>query len=457
MTTQTPPKALQLSYPQNISKIDHASFLHIKRWSYDQAQKEVMKDQADASGLIRNSGAYKPAEGIENWLAENSGLDVVSGNDAGSTETKIRNLLRKEMVDEANGVWEDAAIRQKVDGDWSWDRDAEVRQARLDAESFIKNISADQINERLAGTEWAQDALNAEKEREEEFARAQAGLVNMIKGKSDYCNLALPNEFQYGYGADWSNTFKLGTLALIAENPARGATIAAGAATASTVTNLAGAFASGTTGGNLGAAFAAGLKTAIDPFNVGTKITPTNIAGLAGLAPNENAMQFFKKMDFRQFDLNFQLAARNATESNMIEQIIQWFKVAMHPGTLNSSGSSALLSFPDVFEIIPQFVAAKFAPTTSGVQFRPVRHPMMPKTKLCALTNLKVNTTPMAQLTTIFDGSIPLITMTLTFTELTALTKADFGLGQMEVPQIGQAGTSKEEFNQRKQNDFYNY
>ena len=176
MTTSTPPKALQLSYPQNISTIDHASFLHIKRWSYDQAQKEVMKDQADASGLIRNSGAYKPAEGIENWLAENSGLDVVSGNDAGSTETKIRNLLRKEMVDEANGVWEDAAIRQKVDGDWSWDRDAEVRQARLDAESFIENISADQINERLAGTEWAQDAINAEKEREEEFARAQAGL-----------------------------------------------------------------------------------------------------------------------------------------------------------------------------------------------------------------------------------------------------------------------------------------
>ena len=52
---------------------------------------------------------------------------------------------------------------------------------------------------------------------------------------------------------------------------------------------------------------------------------------------------------------------------------------------------------------------------------------MLPKTKLCALTNLRVNTTPMNQLTTTFDGSFPLITLNCRFTELTALTKGDFG------------------------------
>ena len=51
---------------------------------------------------------------------------------------------------------------------------------------------------------------------------------------------------------------------------------------------------------------------------------------------------------------------------------------------------------------------------------------MLPKTKLCALTNLRVNTTPMAQVQTVYDGTFPLITVSVRFTELTALTQADF-------------------------------
>ena len=50
---------------------------------------------------------------------------------------------------------------------------------------------------------------------------------------------------------------------------------------------------------------------------------------------------------------------------------------------------------------------------------------MMPKTKICALTNLTINTTPFGQLQTIFDGSIPLVTMELMFMETTKLTRAD--------------------------------
>jgi len=45
------------------------------------------------------------------------------------------------------------------------------------------------------------------------------------------------------------------------------------------------------------------------------------------------------------------------------------------------------------------------------------------------LTNLKINTTPFNTLTTVFDGTIPLVTMQLTFTELTALTSEDFVSG----------------------------
>ena len=50
----------------------------------------------------------------------------------------------------------------------------------------------------------------------------------------------------------------------------------------------------------------------------------------------------------------------------------------------------------------------------------------MPQTKLCALTQMNVNTTPMGQFSTVYDGSIPLVTITLKFEELSALTRADF-------------------------------
>jgi len=441
------------SYPATINQIPYASFLEIKRWSYDKAQSEVMKNQKDASGLLANSGTFNASEAVENFLADSVGKDITSSKTT-STEDQIRDVLRKEMISEANQTAQDAINAQKEDSDWSWDREKVVRTAREDAESFIENLGDDQINERLNGTEWAKDALAAEKEREEEFARQQKGLVNIINGKPDSCNLALPNEFQYGYGADWSNTFKLGTLALLAENPGAAVAVAGTAG----ITNMIGSFATmataGSTTGDLGKAFGGGVKWATDPFSVGTKLNPQNFAGLAGLAPNENAMQFFKKMDFRSFDFNFQLAARNGTESTQIESLIQWFKVAMHPGALKSSGSSVLLDFPDVFELCPKFVAAK---DDKQEKFEPVRHPMLPKTKLCALTNLKVNATPMAQLTTVFDGSFPLITMSLTFTELTALTKADFGLDKIDVPKINQRGLTKDGYNQRKENGFYNY
>ena len=50
---------------------------------------------------------------------------------------------------------------------------------------------------------------------------------------------------------------------------------------------------------------------------------------------------------------------------------------------------------------------------------------MMPRSKLCALTGLTINTTPFGQLQTIFDGTIPVVTMELQFKETTKLTRVD--------------------------------
>ena len=59
------------------------------------------------------------------------------------------------------------------------------------------------------------------------------------------------------------------------------------------------------------------------------------------------------------------------------------------------------------------------------IEGEPIQHPMMPRTKLCALTNLTINTTPFGQLQTIFDGTIPVVTMELQFKETTKLTRVD--------------------------------
>ena len=249
-----------------------------------------------------------------------------------------------------------------------------------------------------------------------------------------YVDLALPNEFQYQYQANWSNIFKLGTMALLADDPTRFTAITGSAGI------LGGAFGASMQGlankpgsksptmkvlAQAGQGFTQGAKSASDLFNVNSNIMdPKNIAGLAGMAPNENAIQFFKKMEFRQFTLNFEFASRDEHESEQIQNIIKWFKIGMHPASLDplGSGSGVLLGFPDIFVLEPKFVPVGKA----GVAQKAQPHKMMPKTKLCALKGLSVNATPFGTVNTVYDGTIPLITATLTFSELTALTRADF-------------------------------
>ena len=81
-----------------------------------------------------------------------------------------------------------------------------------------------------------------------------------------------------------------------------------------------------------------------------------------------------------------------------------------------------MLTFPDVFVLTPKFVKCDEEGNPLG---DPIQHPMMPRTKLCALTGLTINTTPFGQLQTIFDGSIPIVTMELNFKETTKLTRVD--------------------------------
>lgn len=61
------------------------------------------------------------------------------------------------------------------------------------------------------------------------------------------------------------------------------------------------------------------------------------------------AALLFKGVNFRDFQFDFQMLARNKEESQRIRQIIKCFKYAMHPGTTESGG--AIWEYPYFFEI----------------------------------------------------------------------------------------------------------
>ena len=396
------------SYPQNIAGIPFASFLRIYKYEYEEGMATVGAAQNDAIGAFQGSGLMKSVtDGLGDTAQWAYGDKTGGGEYLALTEDKMIAKFKsdtrekhKPQMGGATRKWEDNRTKE------------------------------DMMNETFEvsngwGTEPTTTTLNE-----------LLGKKNDAKNFHDqgyqkhYCNLAMPNEFQYNYGANWNNTFKLGTLALAADDPARAAMVLGAGGALGGVTSL--------VGSNLGksesgaALFTKGAKDGVEKagnlFGVNSNILdPTNIVGLAGLAPNENAIQFFKKMEFRQFDLNFEFAARSDTESKEIQEIITWFKLGMHPVSkqANGGGSGVLLGFPDVWRIEPRFIPGN----ATGGKFEPGTdkpHPMMPQTKLCALTSMSVNTTPMGQFSTVYDGSIPLITVTLKFEELSALTRADF-------------------------------
>ena len=387
-----------IEYPTGLSGIPYASFLEVKKMSYDEAMRTVAQNQNDAFGAYtrsRISGAVK-------------GVAELANNAYGSGDWNARNKSTEKFAsadDDEQGFLGIGRKYYTLDGD-------------PDQEVELEN-----------GEITTLGALAKEKE-EKTKAKLEKGLL------SSFCHLPLPNEFQYKYGADWSNEFKLGTLALAADNIGRFTAIAAtGAAaggggafaldkltSATSLTDVAGKVGGVNIDKIVGGA-AKGAGTAINAFGVNRPLNPKHVAGLAGLAPNENSIQFFERMQGREFSFRFELAARNKKESSKVEAIIEWFKRGMHPNAKNGKGSAVLLTFPDVFLLTPKFVKCneQGVPVPNGI----VQHPMMPKTKLCALTGLTINTTPFGQLQTVFDGTIPMVTMELMFKETTKLTRVD--------------------------------
>jgi len=381
-------------YPTGLSSIPYASFIQIEKFSYESAQKYAAANFNDALGSLGRSAIARKVDEATDGLASLYGSSGTksTGDNINLYQTKyntgFKNIFTGQPKTVDIGTADDSQIIKLKDGTVTTIGKLKQRKKEL------------------------QDRMNK-------------GLM------ASKCMLPLPNEFQYKYGADWNNEFKLGTLALAADEAFRFAGIAgAGGAVGGLIQNQISKLTGATDvskkqadkSSKLVQSVVGGMKKAADPFKIGSELSPKNVAGLAGLAPNENSIQFFERMQGREFGFRFELASRNKTESNRVIEIIEWFKRGMHPGSKNGKGSAVLLTFPDVFVLTPKFVACDENGESLG---DPIQHPMMPRTKLCALTGLTVNTTPFGQMQTIFDGTIPIVTMELTFKETTKLTRVD--------------------------------
>ena len=381
-----------IEYPTGLSAIPFASFLQIEKFSYEAAQKYAAQNFNDALGSLGRSSI---AQLIDTAV---DGLATVYGSGDTSTE--------KGKVDVNQTLYTSAKKSRKTQ------KKIDINTADDSTRVKLKDGSITTIGQ-------------LKQKKQELIDRQSKGLM------ASKCMLPLPNEFQYKYGADWNNEFKLGTLALAADEAYRfGAITGTGAIAGGGLQFLTDKLTQGSGAAKIGGVdptkivqgAVGGLKTAADPLKVNSELNPRNVAGLAGLAPNENSIQFFERMQGREFSFRFELASRNKQESNRVIEIIEWFKRGMHPGSKNGKGSAVVLTFPDVFVLTPKFVQCDEEGNALG---DPMQHPMMPRTKLCALTGLTINTTPFGQMQTVFDGTIPIVTMELMFKETTKLTRVD--------------------------------
>lgn len=209
------------------------------------------------------------------------------------------------------------------------------------------------------------------------FSRAQKRLKTAIA-------LHVPNQLSIRYGANWSDEETFGMQAAqggieIAKALTKGEGAIATKGTLAIVSNLA-----LTKGPNAGA-----------------------ISAMSGLAANPMKEQIFKGIDFRTFSVDYSFSPRNAAESRSVLNIIAAFKYHMHPEYKDAN--NFLFLYPSEFDIVYYHNGAE--------NMNIHRHTS------CVLTEMQVNYTPNGNFTTFAGGMPTQINITMSFKELTILTK----------------------------------
>lgn len=156
----------------------------------------------------------------------------------------------------------------------------------------------------------------------------------------------------------------------------------------------------------------------------GDQLTNDDVFGsISGAILNPNTELLFDSVDMRNFQLNFKLVPRNADESTIINEICATFKKCTLP--TRSPGK--------VFGASSQGITASFigVPNLCRVSFMhgEKEHEVLPRYKMCAVTQVDVNYTPDGSYATYHDGQPVAIELALNFQETKICFAEEIGNG----------------------------
>ena len=177
-----------LEYPRGISDVPYASFLKVMKYEYQEALEKVAANQNDALGSFARSGVMSTTVNTVTGLV----AGVYNGVDGGDSDASMNQINESIQEEKTNSWWDFMDV-------FSFDGTNKTEVPGGDNEITLPNGET---------TTW--NALKNEKD--EVLNRRRQGLA------ASELNVALPEEFQYGYRADWGNEFKMGTMAMAADN-----------------------------------------------------------------------------------------------------------------------------------------------------------------------------------------------------------------------------------------------
>ena len=397
-------------YPKGLRTIEYASYMRITRYKYNEGLRRARDNgMQGVEAAMGNNIGFQATKAITNKTLQFTYGNVDHGSgDLQAFEAQLKQVVKNSNSDKGWFSNDRTNYNQVKAGDYS----------NIDFPITLQDGTTFDNAEQLASL----------RNQSQQSSKALKSLYF----------LPMPNEFSYAYNASWDNKFKMGTMARVLDNPLTGVAqmgftgIGSGLfnAIGQYVKPMVGKFFSGIDESNnsgiksqeVAGAF---FKGATNPLGSTDSLNTTNTLGLAGLAPNENAITMFSKMQNRSFSLTFEFLARDEEEANNIDIIINGFKTGMHP-TTTGKGTGGVLGFPDIFMLEPWFSAVD---SQGNIIPNGTRHPMMPRSKLVALTSLNVNTAPSNNFVTTRDGRLPFQTVTMEFSETTALTQSDLETG----------------------------
>ena len=179
----------------------------------------------------------------------------------------------------------------------------------------------------------------------------------------------------------------------------------------------------------LGTNAAAESITKLATSITGDTITTGDVFGSAkGVIRNPNTEVLFQNMNLRTFDHSFKMAPYNRTDEENIQTIIREFKRAMLPSYSIGDTDLTIGTNPNSAEIdaafikVPKLVQVSYMRGGQQIQ-------MLPKYKLCALTDVTVGYTPDSNYATFANGGPVAYELKLNFLETKLIFSEEIATG----------------------------